>query len=436
MKFTPRQIEAQKLLAGLAKHILLYGGSRSGKTFLIIRAIVMRALKAPGSRHAILRFRFNHVKASIIADTFPKVMKVCFPDTEWHLDKTDWFVQFENGAQIWFSGLDDKERTEKILGQEYVTIYFNECSQIAFEARNIALTRLAQMVMQIVEGKADAPLKPRVYYDCNPPNKGHWVYKIFFLKEDPSSRQKLRDPDDYACMLMNPIDNQENLAPDYLQTLKDMPERMRKRFLEGQFAEANPNALWTEETLEKWRASGRVPEWQRIVVGVDPSGAPDENNEANDPIGIVVCGLATDGVGYVLEDCSLKAGPRTWGKVATGAYDRHEANVIVGEINYGGAMVEHVIQTARPRTPFKMVTASRGKHVRADPISALFEAGKCRMFGEFRELESELLAFSTLGYTGENSPNRADAMVWAMSELFPGLVREQRKGDRPRHAET
>jgi phage terminase large subunit-like protein len=436
VKFTRRQELAQQMLAGSAKHALLYGGSRSGKTFLIVRAIVMRALKAPGSRHAILRFRFNHVKASIIEDTFPKVMAVCFPGVAYHLDKTSWFATFDNGAQIWFSGLDDKERTEKILGQEYVTIYFNECSQIAYEARNIALTRLAQQVMQLVDGVEPAALKPRVYYDCNPPNKGHWVYKLFFLKQDPVSRQKLRDPDEYVSMLMNPVDNQENLAPDYLQTLKDMPERMRKRFLEGQFAEANPNALWTEETLEKWRASGVVPEWQRIVVGVDPSGAADENNENNDPIGIVVCALATDGVGYVIEDCSLKAGPRTWGNVATSAYDRHEANIVVGEVNYGGAMVEHVIQTSRPRTPFKMVTASRGKHVRADPIAALFESGRCRMFGEFRDLEAELLAFSTLGYTGEGSPNRADAMVWAFSELFPGLVREPRKGERQRYAET
>lgn len=424
------------LLGGIAKFILLYGGSRSGKTFLLVRAVIMRALKAPGSRHLIVRFRFNHVKASIIEDTFPKVMQVCFPDVEWHLDKTSWFVQFKNGAQIWFAGLDDKERTEKILGQEYVTIYFNECSQIAFEAMMIALTRLAQLVTQFVDGVDLGPLKPRVYFDCNPPSKGHWIYQMFFEKKDPASRLKYSDPENYVQMQMNPADNAENLSKDYLETLNALPERLRKRFRDGSFGEANPNALWTEETLEKWRAGGRVPDWQRIVVAVDPSGAPDVNNENNDPIGIIVAGLGTDGIGYVMEDCTLKAGPLTWGKVATGAYDRHEANVVVGEVNYGGAMVEHVIQTARPRTPFKMVSASRGKHVRAEPVAALFESGKIRLFGEFPELESELLAFSTLGYLGEGSPNRADAMVWAFSEIFPSLVRPTRKGDRPRHAET
>jgi phage terminase large subunit-like protein len=436
VKFTQRQEEARALLAGLAKHVLLYGGSRSGKTFLIVRAIVMRALKAPGSRHAILRFRFNHVKASIIADTFPKVMKVCFPGTDYTINKTDWYAEFKNGAQIWFAGLDDKERTEKILGQEYVTIYFNEASQVAFDARNIALTRLAQAVMQLVEGEDERPLKPRVYYDCNPPNKGHWIYRIFFDKVDPVSRNKLSDPENYAAMQMNPVDNQVNLAPDYLDTLKAMPERMRKRFLEGSFAEANPNALWTEETLEKWRATGPTPDWQRIVVAADPSGSADDNNENNDPIGIIVAALGTDGVGYVLEDCTLKAGPLTWGKVVTNAFDRYEADMVVGEVNFGGAMVGLTIQTARPRTPFKCVTASRGKHVRAEPIAALFESGKCRMWGEFRELETELLSFSTLGYLGQGSPNRADAMVWAFSELFPGLVRKEQKVGRPAYAQS
>jgi phage terminase large subunit-like protein len=90
-------------------------------------------------------------------------------------------------------------------------------------------------------------------------------------------------------------------------------------------------------------------------------------------------------------------------------------------------MVQHVVQTARPRTPFKQVTASRGKAVRAEPFSALYEQGKVRHVGTFRQLEDELTAFSTVGYLGEGSPNRADALVWALTELFPGLVRDRSK---------
>jgi len=129
----------------------------------------------------------------------------------------------------------------------------------------------------------------------------------------------------------------------------------------------------------------------------------------------------------VLDDVTVKAGPATWGNVAVSAFDRHAADVVVGEGNFGGAMVQHVIQTARPRTPFKLVTASRGKAVRAEPFSALYEQGKVRHVGIFRELEDELTAFSTAGYVGERSPNRADALVWALTEIFPGLVRDRSK---------
>ncbi|GAG27763.1 unnamed protein product, partial [marine sediment metagenome] len=120
------------MLTGSATNLMLFGGSRSGKTFLFIRNIIMRAMMAPGSRHAVLRFRFAHVKNAVVLDTFPKVLKLCFPElpsADSMLNKTDWYAQLPNGSQIWFGGLDDKERTEKILGQEYVTIFLNECSQ-------------------------------------------------------------------------------------------------------------------------------------------------------------------------------------------------------------------------------------------------------------------------------------------------------------------
>jgi predicted phage terminase large subunit-like protein len=160
---------------------------------------------------------------------------------------------------------------------------------------------------------------------------------------------------------------------------------------------------------------------------VDPSGAGDTSNADNDAIGIVVAGLGTDGNAYILEDITVKAGPATWGKVATDAFERHEADAIVGEVNYGGAMVKHVIQTARPRTNFRQVTATRGKVVRAEPISALYEQGKVRHVGYMRDLEDELSSFTTNGYTGENSPNRADALVWAVSELFPGIIKPRKE---------
>jgi phage terminase large subunit-like protein len=213
-----------------------------------------------------------------------------------------------------------------------------------------------------------------------------------------------------------------------MDTLKAMSSRARKRFLDGEFADATPNQLFPEEHIDRWRVNdGIVPDFVRVVVAVDPSGADDEDNADNDAIGIVVAGLGTDGNAYLIEDLTVKAGPATWGKVATDAYDRHAADIIVGEINYGGAMVEYVIRTCRNRTNFKMVTASRGKVQRAEPFSALYEQGKVRHVGYLHDLEDELAGFSTYGYTGEHSPNRADAAIWALAALFPSLTKAPKR---------
>ena len=418
---TAKQSEAQEILNGPAQHVMLAGGSRSGKTLLIVRKIVQRALKAPGSRHAILRFRFGHVKQSIVHDTFPRVMELCFPGIEADLNKSDWFATLPGGSEIWFGGLDDKERTEKILGTEFSSIFLNECSQIPYSSRNMAITRLAQRVM---DRATNEPLRLKMYYDLNPPDKGHWTYKLFKTKTDPDSKQMLPDASNYDFMQLNPRDNLENLSPTYMATLDALPARLRKRFRDGEFRDMSPNALFSDEMIERWRCIDQaLPDMLRVIVAVDPSGAEDNNNVDNDEIGIVVCGLGIDGNGYVLEDLTCKAGPETWGRVATNAFDRHQADRIVAEVNYGGAMVGAVIRAARPRTPFRPVTASRGKVVRAEPISALLEAGKIRMAGIFVDLEDELCAFTTYGYTGDRSPNRADAMIWGMTDLFPELTR-------------
>lgn len=436
-EFNPKQLEAQIVLSSAATHVMLFGGSRSGKTFLNVRNVIMRALKAPKSRHLIARFRFNHLKASIILDTFPKVMQLCFPQVRYELSKTDWFVTLPNGSEIWFVGLDDKERTEKILGLEFATIFLNECSQITWQSVQTILTRLAQLAMQEVRGRPALPLKLRVFYDCNPPSKAHWTFRLFKQKVDPETKEPLAKPDNYASFQMNPRDNAKNLSPEYLNTLASLSGRMRRRFEEGEFADATPNALFDEALIDRWRVmDGNVPQLVRVVVAVDPSGAGDTDNADNDEIGVTVAGLGVDGVGYVMEDCSVKAGPATWGGVAVNAYSRHKADAIVGETNFGGDMVRQTVQTAAlkegVRVNFKKVTASRGKAVRAEPFSALYEQGKIRHVGILAKLEDELCALSTTGYTGNGSPNRADAAIWALAELFPAIVAGPKKERPPR----
>jgi len=426
-KLTAKQHQAIEIFSEECTHTLLYGGSRSTKTFTILRTIINRALAAPGSRHAVLRFRFNHVKSSIVFDTFPKMMKFCFPNVKYHLDKTDWYATFPNGSELWFGGLDDKERTEKILGREFVTIFLNECSQISYSSFLIMVTRLAQKCTYMRDG-VEHEMRLKMFCDENPPAKGHWTYKLFIERKDPESRKATRYPEDYNSLLMNPVDNLENLPQSYIKNLDNLPKRQRQRFYLGLFGDESENALWTDEIIEKSKVDEH-PVLVRVVVAVDPSGADDDENVNNDDIGILVAGLGTDGCGYLLEDVTLKAGPATWGSVAASAYERHTADRLIGETNYGGAMVEFVVKTANPNISYKSVHASRGKMIRAEPISALHETGKIRFVGDFPDLEDELLSSTTTGYTGPKSPNRLDAFVFAMTELFPGMTVEKKEDE-------
>lgn len=421
---TKKQEQQIDLIASDATHIMAYGGSRSGKTFGFVRAVLIRAL-AHKSRHAMLRYRFNHIKASIVLDTLPKVMELCFPGVadNCKLDKTDWYYTLPNGSEIWFGGLDDKERTEKILGQEYATLYLNECSQIPYASRNMAITRLAQKT----------PLRLKAYYDCNPPGMAHWTYRLFVEKRDPDRRTGVANPMNYAALMMNPQDNAENVPASYLEELQGMSEAMRRRFWLGQFADVSESALWTLELLDQQRiVDGEVPEMVRIVVAVDPSGVSGEEDKRSDEVGIVVCGLGKDGRGYVLEDLSGRMAPATWGDAAVSAFDRHEADCVVAEANFGGAMVAEIVRAAAAKrggnpVPYREVKASpgRGKVVRAEPISVLFEQQKVSMVGIFPELEDQLCAMTTAGYVGSRSPDRADAMIWGLASLFPAMTKRE-----------
>ena len=206
-------------------------------------------------------------------DTFPTVMEKCFPSYNYDLRRQDLYAILPGGAEIWFGGLDDKQRTEKILGTEFASIFLNECSQIPYGSRNMAMTRLAQKVMDRATG---LPLVLKMYYNENPPDKGHWTYRMFKLGEDPESRQALPRRT-MRFMQINPGDNQANLTPTASKPCHPLPERLRKRFLYGEFHDASPNAIFQEEHLERWRLIDQeLPEMLRIVVAVNPSGSEDE----------------------------------------------------------------------------------------------------------------------------------------------------------------
>lgn len=422
---TPKQEDAQRLIGSRAQHILLRGGARSGKTFIFCRAVIVRAIKAPASTHAVLRLRFNHLKDSIIYDTMPKVARLCFPELpSWQkmTNKSDWITTLPNGSKILYGGLDDKDRTEKILGQEHSTLYFNECSQIGYGARNKGITRLAQ----------NSGLKLKAYYDCNPPTVGHWTYRMFEKKLEPLSGALLTDPDNYVTMMMNPADNLANLPPEYIATLESLPEKDKLRFLMGQYLAQVDGALWTMDTLDKRRLTPIVNDehrdavisrMRRICVAVDPSGCQGPEDVRSDEVGITVTGTDYEGQGYVLADLSGRYGPEQWGRLVVGAYDAWQADTIVAETNYGGAMVVSNIRSAcvdRAMVPVEIVTASRGKFQRAQPVAALYTQGKVTHVGAFPDLEDQMCNFAAAGYQGPRSPDRADSVIWGLTHLMIG----------------
>jgi len=198
-----------------------------------------------------------------------------------------------------------------------------------------------------------------------------------------------------------------------------LPEKAKKRFYLGIYQDDTADALWTQSIIEETRITpDKLPPLIRIVVAIDPSGAESDLDEKRDAIGIVVAALGNDGHGYILNDATMHGSPEQWGSKAVAQYRFYKANAVVGEINYGGAMVEYVIRSIDPSVRFIPVTASRGKVVRAQPISALYGGKKVHHVGYFPEMEEEMCSFTDFGYVGEKSPNRADALVWALTELM------------------
>lgn len=223
-------------------------------------------------------------------------------------------------------------------------------------------------------------------------------------------------------------DNRANLAASFLAQIekKYAGTRLGRQELDGDILDDAPGAFWTREMIERAIRKGRDPGadfsrnsgfWQRIVVAIDPSGISGDE-DGGDSIGIVVAGLGQNGDGYVIADKSTRGGPAHWGAVAVRAYHEFGADLMVGEQNFGGAMVEHVIRTVEPTISYRQVHASRGKTVRAEPVAALYEQGRVGHIGSMPVLEDEMCLMTSTGFIGRGSPDHADAMVWAMSELF------------------
>ena len=400
-KPTPRQCDAIRAMASHT-HVCLGGGSRSGKTFVILRSLIVRAQKIR-SRHLMVRLRFKHIKASVCLDTLPKVMSICFPHYGWTLHKTDWYCTLENGSEIWFAGTDDSDRVERILGTEYSTIAFNEISQFKdYEIITTVLTRLAE----------NTSLTHRVFYDLNPCSKKHWAFSLFVDKKIPDSDEPLPEPGLYCYLSINPTDNIENLPESYLKILEALPKRQKERFLLGHWLSDVEGALWTDQMLIDARAK-EPGEVIKTVVAVDPAVTHEKDS---DETGIVVCSLDTSKHGIVEEDLSGKFSTQTWGQRAVNAYYEYRADAIICETNQGGNLCVDLIHSIDPQVKVIKIHAKRGKFARAEPVQALYEANLIHHRKHFPGLDDQMVEWVPLN--SKRSPDRIDSVVYGLSFLM------------------
>lgn len=211
-------------------------------------------------------------------------------------------------------------------------------------------------------------------------------------------------------------DNMANLAPVFLTTVVSRYEgtRLGRQELEGELLEDVPGALWTRALIDQHRVQSH-PTLTRIIVGIDPAAT---STEGADETGIVVCGLGADKHGYVLSDVSARLAPIAWARAAIKEYRNRNADRIVAEVNNGGEMVELTLRTVDPSVSYKAVHASRGKAKRAEPVSALYEQGKVHHVGAFHQLEDQMCNWVPDLEAEQNSPDRMDALVWALTELM------------------
>jgi phage terminase large subunit-like protein len=234
-------------------------------------------------------------------------------------------------------------------------------------------------------------------------------------------------------------DNAENLAASFLAAVKAKyaGTRLGRQELDAELLEDVPGALWRRSNLDEHRTTpARIPDMRRIVVSVDPAAKAKESQRGDNgaETGIVTCGLGTDGRGYVLDDSTTIEGPDKWGRLAVAAYHRNKADAIICEINNGGDMVPFVIRSVDASIKVIVVTASRGKVTRAEPVSALYEQGRVSHVGCFAQLEDQMCAFTTTDADDVTLKDRTDALVWAFTELFPALVTVKKRAWRDKWA--
>ncbi len=321
----------------------------------------------------------------------PRILRVHPPSEAPRVTYRPVRIVWPNGAMaLGYNGTEP----DQLRGPEFDTAWCDE----------LAKYRYAQEAWDMLQFTMRGGNDPRVFVSTTP-------------RPIPVIRSIMADPSTVVTR-GSTFDNARNLPPQFLEKLKQRYSgtRLGRQELDAEILDDVPGALWSRDVIDRARVAS-APDMQRIVVAIDPSGTRGEIGTSNS-VGIIGAGLGVDGHGYVLADRSCDASPAVWGNMAVRLYHELNADLIVAEENFGGAMVEHVIKTVDPRIPYRAVSASRGKVLRAEPVAALYEQGRVKHVGRFDALEEQMTLITGGGYMGEGSPDRLDAKVWAITELM------------------
>jgi len=376
-----------------------YGGRGAGKSQSFAIAAAVRATESP------LRILCAREVQCSIKDSVKQLLddKIDECGLSQNFSSFRNEIRGNNGSKFLFTGLQDRS-VNQIKSFEGADIVWVE------EAQTISARSLEVLVPTIRKPGSE------LWFSWNPRHAGDPVDRLFRGPHVPDNaiiRKVNYDENPFF-----PVELENERKFDRISK----PERYGHIWL-GDYEPVAVGAIWDRVCLHENRRK-EPPELGRILVAVDPavSAAPGADEH-----GIIVGGLGADRRGYVLDDLSTRGSPRKWAERTVAGFDRYGADAVVVEVNQGGDMVRHTLESVRPGLPIVEVRASRGKHVRAEPIAALYALGRVSHVGTFAELEDQMCRMTAAGYEGAGSPDRCDALVWLMSELFPDMIRAPEK---------
>lgn len=391
MLWSHQQARPEQLPPAGDYNIFLYlAGRGAGKTRTAAEEIVWQAIKNDGTRWAVLAPTYGDAR-DICVEGESGILNVArrygvlSPRIGWNRSMGE--IRFTNGS---FIKLYSAEEPDRLRGPQHHGAWCDELASFKYQEAYDQL----QFGLRL----------------------GSHPKTIITTTPRPIKRIKdLINRDDGTVLVTrgSTFDNAANLAPTFLTELQSRyaGTRLGRQEMYGEILEDIEGALWSRDNIERNRLTDYPEGLQRIVVAIDPAVTA---NESSDETGIVVAGRNTSGELFVLGDYSLKASPLDWAQQAVDAYDKHQADSIVVETNNGGDMISAVIRQIRPTIRIVPVRASRGKHTRAEPISALYEQNRVHHIGAFDLLETQMCEWTP---EAAKSPDRLDALVWAMTEL-------------------